>query len=594
MKRQLSVVGNLSILAILLVPLLVPNSVYGQLADKSRTALMGPSAAKAVFTGTVTDASGNPIEGATVYWGPDHVHPQYHEKTITDTRGRYRLQTNRTNKLQLHLTVVASGCAPLWKKNVSPGTQDRPKEVNFTLEQGHWLEVAVVDANDSPVQNVTVTPYFNHTLGVTLIPGHEPSRTDVQGWVLLQDLPANKVKLNFTGKQLTYKQITTEVDKKIIITMHRAMVIRGRVLDKESKLPITDFKVQLHGMVVPEELREGKWFSDPQGRFTLTNLQAPMSIDLVIESRDYSYSTYVKEVDPQPPTKAEEDVHYLSRGRLTKGVLLDEATGEPMPGVIITSALIRHPEFYTINWAGPDGSLLAITQTVTDDKGEFPFLIEDEDNHYPYYYNYETKQTLFIQVKGYEKLIIRPSDRTRYETQTGRLRIPLASGASISGIYAINGRPQRKVGIYLRTPEQSFGWIWPGEQGRFLWEDLPGGIYTIEGPFVYRVALEKGEHKVINLGEEMGPCTLSGWAFKEAEPLACATVTLHPEFEWQFSEFSSRTDDEGRYRFEGLKPGKYEAYPGGPIIASLPNDYGPEIVEIDGDTKQDFDFQKRP
>lgn len=587
MKRQLSAVGNLNSITIVLAVMLGLNSIYGQSADKEQ-------APKSVFTGTVTDACGAPIEGTVAYWGSDHVYPQYHEKAVTDTNGRYRLQTNRTDKLQSHLTVVAGGYAPLWKKNLSPGTQESPQEVNFTLDQGHWLEVAVVDTNDSPVHNVTVTPYFNHELGITLIPGYKPSQTDARGWVLLEDLPANKVKLNFTGKQLTYKQITTQVDKKITITMNPAMIIRGRVLDKESKLPITHFKVQLHGMVAPEELRRGKWFSDPQGRFTLTNLQVPISFDLVIESKNYSYSTYVKEVDPQPPTEAKEDVHYLSRGRLTSGVLLDEAAGEPMPGVIITSALVRHPEFYTINWAGPDGSLLAITQTVTDDKGEFPFLIEDEDNHYPYYDNYETKQTLFIQVKGYEKLMIRPGDRARYKTQTGNLRIALASGASISGVYSINGQPQNKVGIYLHGVEEDFGWIWTGQQGRFHWEDLPAGIYTIQGPFEYRLTLKKGEHKIINLGEEMGPCTLSGCAFKEAEPLACATVTLYPAFEWQFRQFSCQTDGQGRYRFKGLRPGKYEAYPGSRFIDCCnENPYDPETIEIDSNTEQDFDFQKR-
>ena len=149
--------------------------------------------------------------------------------------------------------------------------------------------------------------------------------------------------------------------------------------------------------------------------------------------------------------------------------------------------------------------------------------------------------------------------------------------------------------IRLNGQEQSFGWITTDNEGGFRWDDLPAGTYILQGPFKYRVRLKKGEHKSINLGEDMGDCTLSGRAFKEGEPIACATVTLYPAFEWQFRQFSCRTDDEGRYHFEGLKPGKYEAYPGGRIIGTLRNNYGPEIIEIysSSDTEWDFDFQKR-
>lgn len=551
-----------------------------------------------VFVGWVTGASGNPIAGTVIYWGLDHVYPEYHEKTTTDSWGYYWLQTNTADESQSHFTVTAEGYAPIWQDGVSPGTWQRPKEVNFTVEQGHWLEVKVVDKDGKPIPNVQVTPYFNRKYEDARLPGYQPLQTDKQGCVLLEDLPAASVRLNLTGNELTWiTGYVTEVDKQITITMNPAMIIRGQVLDKESKFPITDFRVQLYGVVVPEELREGRWFSDPGGRFILTNLQVPITLELLIEAEGYP-PIYVGEVEPQLPTKAKEKVYYLPPVRQIKGILLDEATGEPLLGLTITCALIRHAEFYTINWNQADASLLAETQIVTNKNGEFTFFEEEGDWPKGYVYSNKTHlkiRTLFIQAKGYEKLIIRPSDRDKYQTETGDLQISLAPGASISGLYSINGQPQNKEGIYLESAEQYFGWIWTDQEGRFHWDDLPAGTYTIRGPFTYRVTLEKSEHKNINLGEDMGACNLFGWAFKEGKPLVRATVTLYPAFEWQFREFYAQTNAEGQYRFEGLKPGKYKAYPGPRVYGdgSGPNIYGPETIEIYSETERDFDFQKR-
>ncbi len=583
MKHHLSTISGPNFLKMLLATLIVLNGVKGKLLDNSQTALIKPKAAKGVFTGTVTDALGNPIEGAVVTWS-------INETSTTDSEGQYRLEVNLLQKMRLY--VYCKGYAPAWKGLLAPGTQAKPEEVNFALEQGHWLIVTVVNKDGQPIPLVNVMPHFNQTLGVSRLPGHKPLQTDEQGCVLLEDLPAPKVKLNLTGDQLTFKQMTTEVDKEITVIMESAMIIRGRVLDKEYGPPINNFKIWLDGMVVPEELRKGKWFSDAQGRFTLTDLQIPMSMELAIKAEGYPV-LYAGEVMPQSPAKAKENVYYLPFGQIIKGTLLDETTGKPLAGVQITYAVIRMPEFYSVNWSRQDGSLRIPLQIVTDENGEFTFLEDDLD--WPDEWQFERKRTLFIQVKGYEKLIIRPSNRARYRTETGDLRISLAPGASISGVYSVNDLPQSNVMIRLNGQEQSFGWITTDNEGRFHWDELPAGTYILQGPFKYRVTLKKGEHKSINLGEDMGDCTLFGRAFKEGEPIACDTVTLYPAFEWQFREFFCRTNNEGRYHFEGLRPGKYEAYPGGRIIGTLRNDYGPEIIEIDSssDTQWDFDFQKR-
>ncbi|MFB0552210.1 MAG: carboxypeptidase regulatory-like domain-containing protein [Phycisphaerae bacterium] len=579
MKHHLSIISGPNFLKMLLATLVVLNVVKGKLLDNSHTALIKPAVAKSVFTGTVTDALGNPIEGAVVKWS-------INEASTTDSDGQYRLEVNLLQKMTLY--VYCEGYAPAWKGLLAPGTQAKPEEVSFALEQGHWLIVTVVNKDGQPIPLVNIMPHFNQTLEVSRLPGHKPLQTDEQGCVLLEDLPAPKVKLDLTGDELTFKHITAEVDQEITVIMDSAMIIRGRVLDKEYGSSINNFKIWLHGMEVPEELRNGRWFSDTQGRFTLTDLQIPMSIDIAIKAEGYPV-LYAGEVMPQSPAKAKENVYYLPFGQIIKGTLLDETTGKPLPDVPITYAFFRY---------GPYGSPFAETQIITDENGEF--IIVEEKKQWPKDYIYSDEaytkiHTLFIRHKGYEKLTIGPSDRARYRTETGDLRIALAPGASISGVYSIDGRPQPKVNIMARYGDQNFGRVVTDAKGRFHWDDLSAGTYILQGPFEYRVTLKKGEHKSINFGEDMGDCTLFGRAFKEGKPIACDTVTLHPVFEWQFRQFSCQTDNEGRYHFEGLRPGKYEAYPGGRITGPFPNDYGPEIIEIhsNSDTEWDFDFQKR-
>ena len=98
-------------------------------------------------------------------------------------------------------------------------------------------------------------------------------------------------------------------------------------------------------------------------------------------------------------------------------------------------------------------------------------------------------------------VLITPIDRRKYLTEIGNLRIPLARGASISGVYSINGRPKNDVLLWMYGGDRSYGQVRTDEQGHFGWGDLPARIYIIGGPsFRYRLELKKAQQKFIDLG----------------------------------------------------------------------------------------------
>jgi len=539
---------------------------------------------KGFFTGRVTDSNAKPINDATVYWGQNHVYTRYHESTKTDANGFYRLEATKQRPSTSHLTVFAEGYAPFWQEDVIPGTCEDPNEVNFTLAAGHQLTVTVVDENDQPIPAVHVEPSFYGYCDQ--LPGYEILRTDANGVALLNDLPEPNVRILLARDWFKNKYFIANVDTDITVTMAPAAVIRGLVIDDQNGLPVKNFRIT----TIPGQ-SQTKCFSDPNGYFQIDNIPWPRDFELIITAENYP-ALYVQQAQSSRPDKAETKVYFLPKPRLVNAILIDEATGKPISHATITSALIRQPESSIER-----SSMMDAKELTTDEQGRFTLCDEDGSQSQDYHFGddpHYRMRTLFINLDGYESIIIHPTERKKYLTESGSLRIVLARGASISGIYAINGRPKKDVGLFLSgANHRHFGWIKTDESGSFMWKNLPQGYYHILGPFFkYQLKLDKAEQRIVDFAEEMGNCTFSGYAAKDNQPLSNATVNIYPTFESPLREFWSRTDEHGYFHFENLRAGSYHAYPGS-AYAGGGNDCGPQLVTVTENTEQDLNFSRR-
>jgi len=561
---------------------LIASTAYA--AANDTTPCTEATSQKGFFTGRVTDGTGKPIADATIYWGQNHVYIQYHENAATDINGFYRLEATKQRPSTSHMTVVAEGYAPIWQEDLAPGTCEHPNEVNFTLAASHELTLTVVD--EKPISGVRVEPAFKTDNGQGRLPGYETIRSDSSGVVSLTDLPEPKAKIYLTRDRFKGEYFVTGIDSDVIITMAPACVIRGLVIDEQNGLPVRNFRIT----TIPGASQTIS-FSDPNGYFEIDNIPWPGSFELII-SADNHPTLYAQEVIPRHPDKAETEVYFLPKPHLVKAVLIDGLTHKPISNATITSGLIRYPEFSP----GPE-SMMDVKQLRTDEHGRFT-LCEEEGSLSKDYRHWDNPhhrmRTVFINIDGYESIMIFPTNRKKYTGSSGILNIALARGASISGIYAINGQPQKDVELLLvGANRRSFGRIKIDQSGSFMWKNLPEGYYHIRGPFFkYQLKLEKAEQKIVDFTEEMGNCTFSGYAARDNKPLPNATIHIYPNSESPLREFWSLTDDHGFFYFENLKAGTYHTYPG-PAHAGGGNDCGPQLVTVTKETEQDLSFFKR-
>src|ERR1035438_3165731 len=162
-------------------------------------------------SGTVTDAAGNPLAGATVeYWryeGNPFLANRLELKTqiTTETNGTFEFQVSRVAGF---LLAKKPGLAPAWKQSGEfgqPFNSIRDGEEHLVLTPPAALAGMVVDETDKPVANAEVSVataiseisreggarnLYNYFLGK---PAHDcfAARTDAAGRFRIENFPTN-------------------------------------------------------------------------------------------------------------------------------------------------------------------------------------------------------------------------------------------------------------------------------------------------------------------------------------------------------------------------------------------------------------------
>jgi protocatechuate 3,4-dioxygenase beta subunit len=165
------------------------------------------SAQKLNCSGTVTDAAGSPLAGATVeYWcyegysaGQNHL--ELKKQITTETNGAFAFQVSRAMGF---LLAKKPGLAPAWKQLGQPFNSVRGGEEHLVLTPPAALAGVVVDEADKPVANAEVSVVvavceisredgarsFNYFTGK---PAHDcfSARTDAAGRFRIENFPTN-------------------------------------------------------------------------------------------------------------------------------------------------------------------------------------------------------------------------------------------------------------------------------------------------------------------------------------------------------------------------------------------------------------------
>jgi protocatechuate 3,4-dioxygenase beta subunit len=554
-----------------------------------------------VIAGSVTDAAGRPIAGATVEWkdgqgtafGDGVTYGQF--KAVTGRDGRYRL-AYEDDYDECDLGVAAPGWAPLVRGNVRPGTPAEPAEANFTLEPAHWLAGRVVDEESQPLvgARIVIMPALHLLNPAVAYPAViRQAKTDAEGRFRLEDLPGPKAAIELRAPdQRPPKETEIEMDREVDLVMEGYGVIRGRVTDAETGEPIPVFTVR-------QSLdMQALSFTAPDGRFVLERLPRGGSVKVGVEAEGYVLAER-PDVAPQAAAKAEEAAFALQRGRPLEGVIVDAATGAPVAGAqVLATASERAGDFLALDWDA-FRFLRELQKTVTGGDGVFRFI--------------EGKPaSLLVRATGRRRLFIQPQERAAYALPDGRLRIPLVVGERLRGVYHQDGRPVQGVDVHLwlegpelpregrPLPDEAFART--DADGKFGWDHLVPGPYIVEVTrkvsarprdleikIRRRVAVEPGVEATVDLGKGVGTATLGGRVTGMGDRESVWAVVVLTPLDGAGDELSFKTYRDWDWRFvcPFLRPGKYDVEVQfytreGTRAARLP------AIEVAGDGEQDL------
>jgi RNA polymerase sigma-70 factor (ECF subfamily) len=554
----------------------IPLEIEPGMTETELSVALAPAPLR-VLTGQVTDSLGAPLGGIEIKIGQERDWKELGE-AATGVDGRYRLALNETEGAKYtgryRVTAGADGWGIQTKYGVCLGTESDPESMDFILEPAHWLDVTVVDQSGASLKAI-VSLTSEHSRAVTAY-GHGDGWTDDQGRIRLNGLSGPRVGLRvyeYTKRGPGTQQWGVyEVDQAVEIVMKDPPVLKALVLDARSQQPVTEFSVSY--IIFGDLGREMSWGVDKSNR-TDGRVEIPIPgqtsgrWEIMIESEDYSTLMVAKALPVSAPE--EEEVFLLEPvdSQIT-GVVVDQLTNSPLAGIPVRH--VAHGFYHTnpVDWnllyQSENNLIYGVESTLTSANGSFSF---DEPG--------SARGVLFVWAKGYAGQAILPGrHKDLSDPETGMLRIALGQEASVTGVYAIQGKPQTHRELILElaptsgSPAQIMRIIKPDALGKFQWNSLPGGTYRLTAtqeaygrkwPVWIRrdIPLGTGVAEYINFEDILGYCSLSGKVIgPDQKPAVGAYVVLTPKFKSENSLLGAFTDTQGRYSFANLPAGQYQ------------------------------------
>ncbi len=567
-----------------------------------------------VFTGKITDASGNPVSRALIEWGPDYPHDAPREVTHSADDGSYHLEVKRAGG-KYKLGVSASGCAHQWRQGLVPGPRSAPTELDFKLSPEMTLEVQVVDKSGMPIPDFEVTPMtpqtgFNSSFSIVQqpepIPGHDkPTPCDASGVCLVRQLlPAPEpvlvkvdgetqaqaeskkrfndeqgwLSLRITQKgkwghahQISNKDFFEAQGKiRIVVPDHRNPLVEqmhngilfGQVVDATGQ-PVQEYRVTLRYRPEPLVVK------DSEGRFEWGKTLDP---DNAYEIRIFAngFAPKVVRCTPGRTSKARPERIEMMPHVSVEFELLDGQTLKPLPNVSVLTGVLKQSGGNYVEWNSiqsyADGhhGLTNVLHLTSGADGRIT-VPEGQD-----------LAALIILTPGYARTILMPKSRPA-PNENDLIQIPIPPAASIRGIAAPGSRISRQatgVSLYCAATgnvEQMFDGIRLYKNGECWIDSLAAGDYGLSlmhsdgnmstSCWTKKISLKAGERLKIPLGEMTGTLTLSG----RTSPFTHVRITRKPlpvagplKENLDITSVATFSDVDGYFELNQVESGAYE------------------------------------
>jgi len=446
------------------------------------------------ITGKVRDPDGQAVAGAKVRWGlvPED---QSVEDTTTDAEGNYSL-ANVPNREGAAVLVMAPGyavqCAPL-----SPASN----VTDVTLSRGVTVQGAVTNESGMPIAGVKVLP------GVS---GFEPGVIDRFWLTELETVTNDQGKFEIAGAPVvnaTFDFLKPGYDEQRgvllvpnvetnIVKLEAGGAAKGTVVDQHGA-PVRNFNIRLTS---PRNRRPnerlggysagfnwyGASFTDPAGKFLMTEVRAGAPLRLVVSSPGVGRAI-VERLLAAPLDeleKAESPTIRLEPFDPLKVHVVSAETGQPIAAARVGLMEDELRATGSFSWGHDD---LWMTRTWTDADGRSVFAEPEAKDG-----------TLIVTAPGYAR------QRVSWPGDAREIEVKLAPGCELSGTVVAEGKPLAEGYVSLRTAQNDgFSLSLFETRGTFQFDGLPAGecdltISDANGQTVYerKVSLAPGKQSL--------------------------------------------------------------------------------------------------
>jgi hypothetical protein len=309
------------------------------------------------IVGTVKDADGNAIKGASVRYGSDWslIGLRW---ARTDEAGRFKITKIGRDESRA-IVAEAKGYAPTWQR-ARPGKGEDVPHLEFVMVRGTTVTGRVVDRAGKPVSGVMISPQMKiegraEYVGDRITVGEK-------GEFKIASLPDSGTSLDVYGNGISpVRHFAFDPDpaRPLVITVDKPGVIIGRVLDAETHDPVKKFNVRLG---FPKEIKgagepsasysahlsdRGQNSESGDGRFVIEDLITRAGHAVTITADGYS-ALYVDKVIARPEDDPVWPQDFLmDRGLIILGRLTDAVNGDPVGGARVY--YVGKPAWYSAN-----------------------------------------------------------------------------------------------------------------------------------------------------------------------------------------------------------------------------------------------------
>jgi protocatechuate 3,4-dioxygenase beta subunit len=436
--------------------------------------------------GFARDEKARPIAGATV---ENHGNrSDQRRKTTTDRTGHYVLDDLYESWSGYDVVIRAPGRAPT-SENVKPGTQEKPAHFDFTLEPGHFLHGRIVGENGKPIvgASVSLTQDFWQMV--------DSKQSDEEGRFEMDSLPASAhFQISKQGySNLWNVPLRLDGAGATTVVLQPMGVIRGRVVDLQSKKPLDHFQLWLNFARVRQGTVQwtmngnysypGKQIDSKDGTFAINDLMSGLPAEVGVAAEGHSRVilplVIAKPADEMKPVEVALARLDSSKLAIVSGRILDHS-GRGVPGAnlrLIVSAIRYGENDYRFNWwqiknnqLGGSTDCDQFLQAVSDSEGRFEFKTVLPGKHWQLAYwgvhvpEGQKRGTIATQPSKAETVTVTLPMLARMVITIDRVKYAEAAqlNAQTKGIWSQSGQVPINAG-----------------QTKFEIEDLAPGIYNV-------------------------------------------------------------------------------------------------------------------